>query len=186
LFSFFFYLSSTSKGMIALQGCKSSPQSFNCIEFDLFVFQFHSLTFYFFVFFYQIWSLSFWFLFILLLIFFYWILFFDLIPNHFILIFFSFSIWSSFLWLQLLLFWVIFFINYFLFQFHPLLFNFTELSYRIWCLIFFILLLILGPIVDSHHVSGHMLGRITWVTGINRIFYCVGSKNDIILIKKLK
>jgi hypothetical protein len=47
---FFFYLSSTSKGMIALQGCKSSPQSFNCIEFDLFVFQFHSLTFYFFVF----------------------------------------------------------------------------------------------------------------------------------------
>jgi hypothetical protein len=134
----FFFLSFTSKGMIALQGCKSSPQSFNCIEFDLFVFQFHSLTFCFFVFFYQIWSLSFWFLFILLLIFFYWILFFDLIPNHLILIFFSFSIWSSFLWLQLLLFWVIFLINYFLFQFHPLLFNFTKLSYRIWCLYFFL------------------------------------------------
>jgi hypothetical protein len=29
-----------------------------------------------------------------------------------------------------------------------------------------------------------VLGRITGVTGVNQIFYCVGSKNDIILIKK--
>jgi hypothetical protein len=29
-----------------------------------------------------------------------------------------------------------------------------------------------------------VLGGITGVTRVNQIFYCVGSKNDIILIKK--
>jgi len=49
---------------------------------------------------------------------------------------------------------------------------------------FFIILLKLGSRVDLRHVSSHVLGRITGVTGVNQIFYCVGSKNDIILIKK--
>ena len=51
-------------------------------------------------------------------------------------------------------------------------------------LIFFIILLKLGPRVDLRHVSSHVLGGITGVTRVNQIFYCVGSKNDIILIKK--
>jgi hypothetical protein len=51
-------------------------------------------------------------------------------------------------------------------------------------LIFFIILLKLGPRVDLRHVSSHVLGGITGVTGVNQSFYCVGSKNDIILIKK--
>jgi hypothetical protein len=70
--------------------------------------------------------------------FFYWILFFNLILNHLILILF-FLIWSSFLWLQFFLFWVFFIINFF-FQFHPLLFNFIEFSYHIWCLFFIMFL----------------------------------------------
>jgi hypothetical protein len=69
------------KRCIGLANLQNVPQSFNCIEFDLFVFSISSLTLDFLRFFNQIWSLFFWFLFILFLIFFYWILFFYLSLN---------------------------------------------------------------------------------------------------------
>jgi len=109
-FHFSLFSSFHLKRCVDLVKLQNGPQSFNCIEFDLVVFQFHSLTFDFLYFFYQIWSLFYWFLFILLLIFFYWILFFDFIFNFFYYNFFL--IWSSFLWLQLLLFWVLFLIDF--------------------------------------------------------------------------
>jgi hypothetical protein len=66
------------KRCTGLAKLQNIPQSFNCIEFNLFIFLISSLNIYLLCFFYQIWSLFFWFLFILFLILFYWILFFDL------------------------------------------------------------------------------------------------------------
>jgi hypothetical protein len=88
---------------------KSGPQSFNYIEFDLFIFNFIHWHLIFYVFLSN--------LILILLIHIYfafnlfsdWILFFNLIPNHLVLVFFL--IWSPFLWLKLLLFWYIFLIN---------------------------------------------------------------------------
>jgi hypothetical protein len=57
------------KRCTGLAKLQSGHQSFNCIEFNLFIFQFYPLKIDFLCFFYQIWS-SFWFLIILLLIFF--------------------------------------------------------------------------------------------------------------------
>jgi len=79
------------------------------------------------------------------------------------------------------LFWVIFLINCFFFwKFHYSLFNF----HIIFGVYVFIMLLKPNPGFDLHHVSGHKLGPMTKVTGVNHIFYCAWSKNDIILIKK--
>ena len=74
---------------VGLEKLQSGPQSFNCIECDLYFFQFYQLTFDFLCIFLP--NL----IFILLIpiyfafnLFFYWILFFDLTPNHLILILF--------------------------------------------------------------------------------------------------
>ena len=75
-------------------------------------------------------------------------------------------------------------INFF-WQSHPLLFNFIEFPYHMWCLFFFYHVLKLGQEVDPSRVLSHGLSRITEVTRVNWIFYCVGSKNNIILIKKI-
>jgi hypothetical protein len=166
-------------GLAKLQG---DPQSFNCIEFDLVVFQFHQLTFDFLWFFLSN-------LIIILLIPIYfafnifsnWILFFDFIHNHFILILFFCWTWSSFLWLKFLFIWSSFHDWLFFLQFHPPLLNFIEFSYHIWCLFFFIMLLKLGPGVDLRHISGHILGRMIRNTAVNQFFfYHVRSKNNII------
>jgi len=111
-----------------------------------------------------------------------WILSFDFIPNHLILIsffFVEFNLHSyycnSFIFLVLVV------INFF-WQWHHSLFNFIKFSYHIWCL-FFIMFFKTSTRVDFHHVSSHGLGRMTKVIGVNQIFYCAWSRNDIILIK---
>jgi hypothetical protein len=71
-----------------------------------------------------------------------------------------------------------------LWQFYLSLFIFIDFSYHTWCLLFFIIFLKLEPRVDNCHVLGHKLGWITRVIEVNQIFYCAGSKNNIILIKK--
>jgi hypothetical protein len=42
-----------------------------------------------------------------------------------------------------------------------------------------------GPGVDHRHVPSHELGRVIGVIRVNQVFYCVGSKNDIIFDKKI-
>jgi hypothetical protein len=108
-----------------------------------------------------------------------WILFFNLIPNHLILIFFSW-IWSLFFLLQILLFWLISMIFFCLF--HPSLFYPIEFSYHIGS--FFIMLLKPDSGVDPRHVLRHWFGWMTRFTMVNQTFYCVGSKSYIIWIKK--
>jgi len=71
-------------------------------------------------------------------------------------------------------------IVFFCWKFHYSLFNF----HIIFGVYVFIMLLKPNPGFDLHHVSGHKLGPMTKVTGVNHIFYCAWSKNDIILIKK--
>jgi len=53
-FHFSLFSSFHLKRCVDLVKLQNGPQSFNCIEFDLVVFQFHSLTFDFLYFFYQI------------------------------------------------------------------------------------------------------------------------------------
>ena len=62
--------------------------------------------------------------------------------------------------------------DYFFFQFHPLLFNFIEFSYHIWCL-FFIMFLKFVPGVDPFHVPSHGLGRKTKVNEVNWIYFFI-------------
>jgi len=125
------------KMCVGLEKLQSGPQSFNCIECDLYFFNFIHWHLIFYVFFYQIWSSFFWFLFILLLIFFYWILFFDLTPNHLILILFfnefeSRSYDCNFFYFEFSSWLIVFFL-----AISSLIVNFIEFSYHILCLYFF-------------------------------------------------
>jgi hypothetical protein len=45
------------------------------------------------------------------------------------------------------------------------------------------MLLKLGPGVDPRYILGYELHQIIGVTKVHQIFYCVRSKNDIILNK---
>jgi hypothetical protein len=92
---------------------QSDPQSFNCFEFNLFIFQFRPLTFDFLCFFLS--NLILFFISIYFVFNFFFVEF-DLHSYDCNSFYFEFSSW------------LIFFL-----QFHPLLFNFIELSYHIWC-----------------------------------------------------
>jgi len=156
------------KRYISLVKLMSGPQSFNCIEFDLFVFNFISCHL---IFFLSNSILFVWFLFILLLFFSYWILFFDLIPNYLILIHcFLFNLiphsydCKSF-YFQLSS-WLFFFANSSL----VVLFHWVFISYLV-----FAMLLKLDPGVNLRYVLGHWLGQMTKAIRINQIFYHAGS-----------
>jgi hypothetical protein len=94
----------------------SGSQYFNCVEFDLFVFLISSLVIWFFMFFFlsNLIFILFISIYFAINLFSDWILFFNLIPNHLILIFFSW-IWSLFFLLQILLFWLISMIFFFVY-----------------------------------------------------------------------
>jgi hypothetical protein len=106
-------LPSTSKCGLTLQSCKVILNHLIVSNSIYLFFNFVHWHLIFYVFFYQIWFF-FLFLFILFLIFFF--VEFDLHSYDCNSFYFEFSSW------------LIFFL-----QFHPLLFNFIELSYHIWC-----------------------------------------------------
>jgi hypothetical protein len=106
------FLFSTSKDMLASQSCKMVLDHLIAWNLIYLFFNFihcHLIFYIFFIKFNSHYFDSYLFCFYYFLN---WILFFDLIPNHFILIFFHW-IWSSFLLLQFLLFWFLFLINFF-------------------------------------------------------------------------
>jgi len=154
------------KRCTGLTKLQNIPQSFNCIEFNLFIFSISSLNIYLLCFFLSnlivILLISIYFVFNpFLLDFIFWF-----IPNRLILIFCCW-IWSSFLLLQFLLFWVFFLINYFFLQFHSLLFNFIKFSYHILCLFYYYYF---KTRPESRPLLCPGLGWITRVTEISRIF----------------
>jgi len=140
------------KRCTGLAKLQNIPQSFNCIEFNLFVFSISSLDIYLLCFFLSnlivILFISIYFVFNLFLLdFSFWF-----IPNRLILIF-CYWIWSSFLLLQFLLFWVFFLINYFFCNFIS--YCLISLNFHIiFCVYFIIIILKLDPRVDPYYVPG--------------------------------
>jgi hypothetical protein len=126
------FLSSTSKGVLASQSCKMVLDHLIAWNLIYLFFNFIHCHLIFYIFFIKFNSHCFDSYLFCFYYFLNWILFFDLIPNHFILIFFiefdlHFYCCNSFYFDFYS--WLIFF--------HPLLFNFIEFSYHIWYFFFY-------------------------------------------------